>query len=189
MVAQPVDIGQDAMELNLLTMTPVEVVTMRMRAALLRRLGWLQALWGAAEAPPGWFCAIVNGDDLATEQVWRQADPTGRELTELIDLCDAALAGPAGRFRARLAQLAASREAKEKALSVPASPAVEIVIPAEWTKLLRDDVATAKVELMRVRTEFQKAFANGFVAAGFERSPTQPRYLLYDSRELESLQT
>jgi len=88
---------------------------------------------------------------------------------------------------ARVAALAPqSSSATSKA--VTAAPAVEIVIPAEWTKLVRDDPARARAEQLRVRSEFQKAFAEGLVAAGFERSSTAPRYLLFEAKESESAQ-
>lgn len=128
MVALDVSINHDAAELDLSAMTPVEVVSLRVRAALLRRLGWLQALWDAPEAPPGWFCGILNGDDPAAERVWRQMAATGRHLTGLVELCDEALAGPAGRFRARLARLAGLNAAEldllDLAVALDAAPAL-----------------------------------------------------------------
>jgi len=77
--------------------------------------------------------------------------------------------------------------AKPEMLAIPGAPTVEIVIPAEWTKLVTADPARARSEQLRVRGEFQKAFANGLVAAGFERSATDPRYLLYESKSLETM--
>lgn len=73
-------------------------------------------------------------------------------------------------------------------LAITGSPALEIVIPADWTGLMRDDPARARGEQLRVRSEFQKAFAGGLVAAGFARSTTEPRYLLFDSKSLETVQ-
>jgi predicted GNAT superfamily acetyltransferase len=58
-------------------------------------------------------------------------------------------------------------------------PITHVAIPADWTGLMKQDPKTAKVEQLRVRREFQEAFSAGLVCAGFERSPTQPRYLLY----------
>lgn len=90
-----------------------------------------------------------------------------------------------------LAQGESTREARDEmrreVMKIDASPAVEITIPAEWTRLVREDPATAKQEQLRVRSEFQAAFADGLVAAGFERSSERPRYLLYESHVLESL--
>jgi hypothetical protein len=56
---------------------------------------------------------------------------------------------------------------------------VTIRIPPNWTRLLREDPLTAKKEQLRVRSEFQQAFAGGLVAGGFSRSQEEPRYLLY----------
>lgn len=72
--------------------------------------------------------------------------------------------------------------------AIPGSPALEIVIPADWTGLVRQDAALARAEQLRVRSEFQRAFADDLVAAGFARSTTQPRYLLYESKILETVQ-
>ena len=60
-----------------------------------------------------------------------------------------------------------------------------INIPANWTKLCREQPAAAKQEQLRVRGEFERAFAAGCVAAGFERSAEQPRYLLYQKEALQ----
>jgi predicted GNAT superfamily acetyltransferase len=68
--------------------------------------------------------------------------------------------------------------------------ATTIVIPPNWISLCREDPVTAKREQLRVRGEFQKAFESGLIAAGFERSPDQPRYLLYERDALsESLES
>ena len=62
----------------------------------------------------------------------------------------------------------------------PPGSVAAIEIPADWASLLKRDVDQAKEELLRVRLEFQQAFSIGLVCAGFERSPTHPRYLLYN---------
>jgi hypothetical protein len=59
-----------------------------------------------------------------------------------------------------------------------------ISIPAEWTTLIRNDIAQARDEQVRVRTEFQKAFAEGLVCAGFERGSKESSYLLYRPEEV-----
>lgn len=65
-------------------------------------------------------------------------------------------------------------------------PAAQIEIPIDWTKLCRENASQAKQEQLRVRLQFQEAFAAGLVAAGFERSSEQPRYLLYAEEDLQS---
>ncbi len=67
---------------------------------------------------------------------------------------------------------------------VPTQPEAMIDIPANWTKLCKENSGQAKQEQMRVRHEFQKAFAAGLIAAAFDRSIERPRYLLYRSPEL-----
>jgi predicted GNAT superfamily acetyltransferase len=69
---------------------------------------------------------------------------------------------------------------------VIANPDATINIPAEWSKLIRQNPAEAKEEQLRVRREFQEAFGAGLVCAGFERSAEQPRYLLYKAQALQS---
>ena len=62
-------------------------------------------------------------------------------------------------------------------------PQAMVSIPAEWTKLCREDPGRARQEQLRVRNQFQKAFASGLVAAGFERSAAC--YLLYKREVLD----
>ena len=71
------------------------------------------------------------------------------------------------------------RLATGEQLVIEASPETSIVIPPNWGALMKQDPASAKQELERVRGEFVSAFAAGLVCAGFERSNDQPRYLLY----------
>jgi predicted GNAT superfamily acetyltransferase len=59
-----------------------------------------------------------------------------------------------------------------------------IEIPANWTALLKADREQARHEQLRVRGEFQKAFAAGLICAGFEREVERPHYLLYESSVL-----
>jgi predicted GNAT superfamily acetyltransferase len=61
----------------------------------------------------------------------------------------------------------------------PPAPVSAIDIPADWNGVVKRDVNLAKREQLRVRREFEQAFSAGLVCAGFERSPTHPRYLLY----------
>jgi predicted GNAT superfamily acetyltransferase len=91
------------------------------------------------------------------------------------------------QIRSRRVMGLANAAANGQAMTINASPVVKIVIPAEWSKLVKEDPATARLEQLRVRDEFQEAFAAGLVAAGFERSAEQPRYLLFKSQDLESV--
>jgi predicted GNAT superfamily acetyltransferase len=58
-------------------------------------------------------------------------------------------------------------------------PAASVQIPSNWATLVREDPEAARRELLRVRVEFQTAFAAGLVCAGFNRDPACPRYLFY----------
>ena len=60
------------------------------------------------------------------------------------------------------------------------TPAATIEIPPNWNALVQADAQTAQRELLRVRQQFQEAFAARLVCAGFERSNERPRYLLYE---------
>ncbi|MGH9940895.1 MAG: GNAT family N-acetyltransferase [Pyrinomonadaceae bacterium] len=60
-------------------------------------------------------------------------------------------------------------------------PAASVAIPPDWGALLHEDPEAARRELLRVRTEFQAAFATGLVCAGFERGEATPRYLFYQT--------
>lgn len=64
--------------------------------------------------------------------------------------------------------------------NISAEPRATIQIPADWTKLCKEDPVQAKREQLRARHEFQSAFAAGLIAAGFERSAEDPHYLLYE---------
>ena len=65
---------------------------------------------------------------------------------------------------------------------VPSACAIQI--PADWTGLCREDPPAAREEQLRVRTEFQNAFAAGLFCAAFDRSTDEPRYLLYETEAL-----
>lgn len=54
----------------------------------------------------------------------------------------------------------------------------EIAIPADWAGLIKNNVAGARAEQIRVRDEFQNAFAEGLTCTGFVRDANRPRYLL-----------
>jgi len=76
--------------------------------------------------------------------------------------------------------------ARGSAAAVIANPEAAIQIPTDWSKLIKQNPQEAKQEQLRVRQEFQKAFAARLVCAGFERSSDQPRYLLYKEQTLQS---
>jgi predicted GNAT superfamily acetyltransferase len=55
----------------------------------------------------------------------------------------------------------------------------KIEIPPDWNELVVKDTKKAIAEQARVKHEFQTAFAAGLIVRGFERSETNPKYLLY----------
>jgi predicted GNAT superfamily acetyltransferase len=87
---------------------------------------------------------------------------------------------------ARVEELAkGSAGANDSGAKITAQPKETIQIPTDWTKLCKENPAQAKQEQLRVRHEFQDAFASGLIAAAFERSAEQPRYLLYEKKALD----
>jgi predicted GNAT superfamily acetyltransferase len=69
--------------------------------------------------------------------------------------------------------------AEGRAQHIASAPDTTIEIPSDWPTLIRRDAHAARREQLRVRAEFEKAFANELVCAGFERDTAHPRYLLY----------
>jgi predicted GNAT superfamily acetyltransferase len=55
-----------------------------------------------------------------------------------------------------------------------------IEIPNHWNNLVATNPEKAIAEQTRIKREFQKAFADGLICKGFERSETSPRYLLFE---------
>jgi predicted GNAT superfamily acetyltransferase len=59
-------------------------------------------------------------------------------------------------------------------------PARTVEIPNEWNNLVATNPEKAVAEQARIKQEFQQAFADGLLVKGFERSETNPRYLLFE---------
>lgn len=116
------------------------------------------------------YAVNFYGTDYATTPVLTQVAPAGIDSDRLFAEWQLK--------SARVINLAAGGEV------VGNEPAATIVVPVDWTRLCRDNPAQAREEQLRVRTEFQQAFTAGLVAAGFERSPESPRYLLFERRQL-----
>ncbi|HLM02084.1 MAG TPA: GNAT family N-acetyltransferase [Pyrinomonadaceae bacterium] len=55
-----------------------------------------------------------------------------------------------------------------------------IEIPNDWNNLVATNPEKAVAEQARIKREFQKAFAEGLICKGFERSETNPKYLLFE---------
>lgn len=54
-----------------------------------------------------------------------------------------------------------------------------VEIPPNWNEFVVKETKKAIAEQERIKHEFQTAFAEGLVVRGFERSETNPKYLLY----------
>jgi len=59
-------------------------------------------------------------------------------------------------------------------------PARKILIPSNWSALVREGAKEALAEQLRVRGEFENAFASGLIGRGFVRDGAAPHYLLYE---------
>ena len=55
----------------------------------------------------------------------------------------------------------------------------KIEIPHDWNDLVVRDTQRAIAEQERIKREFQESFDAGLTAKGFERSATNPKYLLF----------
>lgn len=58
-------------------------------------------------------------------------------------------------------------------------PDAVIEIMHDWLVLVASDPASALAEQLRIRGEFQTAFANGLTGRGFKRDEKRPAYLLH----------
>lgn len=72
-------------------------------------------------------------------------------------------------------------------VEVPANADAAIEIPSNWTSLVAEDAQTARREQLRVRQEFQQAFAANLICASFERTAERPRYLLYKTESIDAV--
>jgi predicted GNAT superfamily acetyltransferase len=71
-----------------------------------------------------------------------------------------------------------------KTHTIDAEPVRTIAVPTEWSAVVKRDPAAARDMQTRVRTEFQQAFAEQLVCAGFARGDEQSRYLLFRPGDL-----
>ncbi|HET8782954.1 MAG TPA: GNAT family N-acetyltransferase [Pyrinomonadaceae bacterium] len=68
--------------------------------------------------------------------------------------------------------------------AIEAPPVKKIAIPADWSAVVKRDVGEAREIQLRVRAEFQNAFAEQLVCASLERGDGESRYLLYRPNDL-----
>jgi predicted GNAT superfamily acetyltransferase len=67
---------------------------------------------------------------------------------------------------------------------IHAEPRASVAIPTDWSALLKQDPQRARDEQARVRAEFNKAFEQKLICAGFERGEQHSRYLLFDRQQV-----
>ena len=63
---------------------------------------------------------------------------------------------------------------------IEAKPVASVVIPAQWSALVKRDPRQARDVQARVREEFKRVFAQGLVCAALERGDEESRYLLFE---------
>lgn len=61
------------------------------------------------------------------------------------------------------------------------TPAKQISIPGNWSDLVGSDPKEALSVQLRVRSDFEDAFAHGLVGRGFVRDSIDPTYLMFQS--------
>ncbi|MFN2532864.1 MAG: hypothetical protein ABR555_16365 [Pyrinomonadaceae bacterium] len=76
------------------------------------------------------------------------------------------------------------RLASGEAAPLESDPVNTIRIPAEWSRLVKEDIETARCEQARVRSEFQDAFRHGLVCAAFQRGSVESEYLLFNESSI-----
>jgi hypothetical protein len=67
---------------------------------------------------------------------------------------------------------------------IDAEPVAVVAIPGEWSALLKQDPERARDEQARVRAEFNKAFEQKLICAGFERGTEESRYLFFNRQQV-----
>jgi predicted GNAT superfamily acetyltransferase len=113
------------------------------------------------------YAANFYGTDYSTSPLPEGTPPPGIDSDRLF-----------AEWRLQSARVIKLAQGATPSIDVPAARTIQI--PADWTRLCAQDPRAAREEQLRVRTEFQNAFAGGLLCAGFDRAVDQPRYLLYE---------
>jgi predicted GNAT superfamily acetyltransferase len=103
---------------------------------------------------------------------------TPRETNDQVSLDSDRLFAEWQLDSARVALLAEGRASEPRR-----APDATIEIPTDWPALIRQDARAARREQLRVRAQFEQAFADGLACMSFERDTAHPRYLLYKKQE------
>ena len=70
--------------------------------------------------------------------------------------------------------------AEGRAFAEREAAAERISIPRDWADLVKSDPKEALSVQLRVRSDFEGAFARGLVGRGFDRDSTEPSYLMFE---------
>ena len=113
------------------------------------------------------YAANFYGTDYATSPLPEGTPPPGIDSDRLF-----------AEWQLQSARVMKLAQGAAPSIDVPAARTIQI--PADWNGLCTQDSRAAREEQLRVRAEFQNAFASGLLCAGFDRATDQPRYLLYE---------
>ena len=99
---------------------------------------------------------------------------------------DQAIGLPSDRLSAtwRLDSARVRALASGSSVTLDSEPAAMVTIPSEWTALVQQDPQRARDEQARVRAEFNKAFEQKLICAGFERGTEESRYLFFNRQQV-----
>lgn len=82
-----------------------ELIVLRSRLYLLRRLAWLQHLWGGRERPETWGWQLDHPDTPAGQSRWSSEAPETQRIESMLALCERKLETRTGARRQRLTRL------------------------------------------------------------------------------------
>jgi predicted GNAT superfamily acetyltransferase len=117
------------------------------------------------------YAANFYGTDYSTSPLPEGTPPPGIDSDRLF-----------AEWQLQSARVMKLAQGAAPSIDVPAARTIQI--PADWSGLCTQDSGAAREEQLRVRAEFQNAFASGLLCAGFDRAADQPRYLLYEVEAL-----
>jgi predicted GNAT superfamily acetyltransferase len=117
------------------------------------------------------YAANFYGTDYSTSPLPEGTPPPGIDSDRLF-----------AEWQLQSARVMKLAQRTTSSIDVPAARTIQV--PADWNSLCTQDSRAAREEQLRVRAEFQNAFASGLLCAGFDRAADQPRYLLYEVEAL-----
>lgn len=82
-----------------------DLIVLRSRLNLLRRLAWLQHLWGGRECPETWGWQLNHPDTPAAQSRWSSQAPETHSIESMLTRCERKLQTQTGARRQRLVRL------------------------------------------------------------------------------------